>query len=1377
VRALRSFGLAVLLGVTAAVRAGAVVTFADVTGTALPGIATAPGQTFVPPEFTGGAAVGDCDGDGRPDLYFTGAAHDVLYRNRGDGTFEDVTVAANLGQATGTRGAAFADVDNDGDLDLYATAWANARHFLYVNDGQCVFTEQAVARGVAVGSGAIGRSASFGDYDRDGYLDLFVTELQSDLLNPGVTGPISHLFRNRGTAAPGFFDDATLAAGLGLDAVQGTQDGTFPFTGLFTDLDRDGWPDLPVIADFSESRLFWNDANGQFTDGTVAAGVGTDEHGMGGTSGDFDGDGRFDLFVTSIYVAGHPRGTGNRLYRNNGDRTFSDVTDLAGVRDGMWGWGTQAFDYDNDGDLDLVMTNGAGEGEDPFVASELGPIDMTQFANDPPRLWRNEGGGVFTEVSQAAGLVDQGIGFGVLTFDHDDDGDLDVLLTHNCCEPPRLYRNDGGNANHWIGLDLEGGRAPPQGVGAVVTVTPAGGGAPMVREVSASSTYLAQDGTGRVHVGLGTATAVEAVEIEWPSGTRQTVTGLAADTVHRVRETLDCRDTMPPGRIDPICVERAQRACILGLNGAGGRLAAAVGRRLITCVQGATAGTLGQTAEACVAGDPEGKIATAQARVDAIAARDCTIPPTFGPRSAADVNAAVAEVVRARDVFGPDLDAALIDAATDPAGAACQVAVAKGVARLAVAKVKAFNRCKRTGLALGTIRSAADLQACWAATEGPTIATRVARLAVQVQRKCGTTPIAAAFPGECAAAPPDGLAACVEAEASCGVCLALNAADGLAEPCHRFADGVATTYCGERPVTAQSIARQWNEELLAAIRRDTPRPTVHARNLFHLSATMWDAWRAYGGGGTAWLTDETHASGDPEGDRAIALSFAAYRLLAARFQGGPGTAVTQTALRARLYDLGFDVSYTTTAGDTPAAVGNRIAAAMLAFGLTDGSDEQGNYGDPSYVAVNAPLVVEQPGTVMADPNRWQPLALDLIITQNGIPLPGNVQTAIGLRWNQVYPFALVRDDPGALYMDPGPPPQLGGADDAGYKEGARRVVELSSWLTPDDGVLIDISPGARGNNPLGTDAGTGHAVNPVTGQPYAPNVVRRGDFARVLAEFWADGPDSETPPGHWNVIANEVSDALPALRLGGTGPVLGRLEWDVKLYLALNGAVHDAAVVAWGLKRQHDSVRPISMIRHLSGRGQSTDPLGPAYAADGIPLQPGLIEVVTAATTAPGERHAALAGHEGEIAIYAYAGPPADPADPPSGVRWIRGVEWTTYQRPTFVTPAFPGYTSGHSTFSRAAAEVMTRFTGDAFVPGGLGEFHAAADAYLSVERGPSTDVVLQWATYYDAADLAGQSRPVGGIHVQADDFHGRLTGAQVGIQAFDLALQLFGGP
>jgi hypothetical protein len=1345
-------------------------TFVDVTEGALPGIAQSAGRGSISPGFSGGAAVGDCDGDGHPDLYFTGSGHDVLYRNRGDGTFEDATLPAGLGRSTGTRGAAFGDVDNDGDLDLYATGFAGARHFLYVNDGTCRFTEDAAGRGVVVGTGAIGRSASFGDYDRDGYLDLFVTEAQDDRVNPGVPGPISHLFKNRGAVAPGVFDDATAAAGLALDAVPGSQPGAHPFTARFSDLDRDGWPDIVVASDFRESRLFWNDANARFVDGTLAAGVGTDQHGRGVVTADFDGDGRFDIFVTSIDVAGVANATGNRLFRQSGRRAFTDLTDAAGVRSAMWATGTAALDYDNDGDLDLVVTNGVNDDAvtRAYAEVDLGGTSLVPFTTDPLRVWRNGGDGRFTEVAAELGLRDDGAGQGVVAFDFDVDGDLDLLFTHDP-QPPRLWRNDGGNARHWIDVTLEGVRGQRQGIGAIVTVVPGRGRRPIVREASASSSYLAQDGTARIHVGLGSqATPVRAVRITWGNGRVQTAKRLAADTVHHIVEDTSCRGRAR--RTDRDCNRiTAERKCIVALNEAGEAVARAVGKRLTKCVDRGG----GESAAACVASDPRGRIAAARRHVEATADERCAAEPSFGPGSSDEVSTAAARFVRPHDLFGASLDAALLDSRTDPVGAACQRAAARALVRLALARLEAFDRCKAEGLARGEIDSGADLARCYATTS-PRFDTLASGVARRAARRCDRTTIATALPGKCGGAETGGVVGCLRDQAACGVCLALRAGDRLTHGCHAFANGVATDYCGDRPLPAGSIARQWDETLLDTIRRDTPRPTTHARNLFHLSALVWDVWRAYGGGGAAFLTDESLASDDPARDRAIAISFAAYRLLAHRFQGGPGKAATQAELLATMHDLGLDVAYTTTEGETPAAVGNRMAAAMIAWGLGDGANEEGNYADPDYLPVNAPLIVKQPGTTMVDPNRWQPVALDLIVAQNGVPLPGNVQSAIGTRWKHVIPFALRPSAiPGDIYVDPGPPPQLGGADGPGYKEGARRVIELSSQLDPNDGVPIDVSPGAFGNNPLGTNAGTGHPANPVTGLPYAPNVVPRADFLRVLAEFWADGPQSETPPGHWNVLANGVSDELPSLRIGGTGRELDRLEWDVKLYLALNGAVHDAAIAAWGLKGKYDSVRPISMIRYMGGRGQSSDPFGPSYAPDGLPLQSGLIEVITAGTTAAGQRHAALAGHEGEIAILAHPGPPAAGIEP-AGVRWIRAIEWIPYQKRTFVTPAFPGYASGHSTFSRAAAEVMTSFTGSPFFPGGLGGFHAAANEYLTFERGPTRDVDLQWATYYDAADQAGLSRIAGGIHVDADDFTGRIIGSAVGIDAFAKAMQYF---
>jgi hypothetical protein len=229
----------------------------------------------------------------------------------------------------------------------------------------------------------------------------------------------------------------------------------------------------------------------------------------------------------------------------------------------------------------------------------------------------------------------------------------------------------------------------------------------------------------------------------------------------------------------------------------------------------------------------------------------------------------------------------------------------------------------------------------------------------------------------------------------------------------------------------------------------------------------------------------------------------------------------------------------------------------------------------------------------------------------------------------------------------------------------------------------------------------------------------------------------------------------------------------VKLYLALNAATHDGAIAAWGTKGHYDYVRPTSMIRYMGGLGQSTDPDGPSYLPDGLPLVEGLVEVVTESSAAPGEQHETLAGYEGEIAVRSWTGTPENPETDVAGVDWIRAVEWVPYQQPTFVTPAFAGYVSGHSTFSRAAAQVLTGFTGSEYFPGGLGEWTIPKDS-LEFEAGPSNDITLQWAIY--AADQAGISRLYGGIHVRADDLAGRIMGAAIGDDAWDKALTFFEG-
>ena len=580
-----------------------------------------------------------------------------------------------------------------------------------------------------------------------------------------------------------------------------------------------------------------------------------------------------------------------------------------------------------------------------------------------------------------------------------------------------------------------------------------------------------------------------------------------------------------------------------------------------------------------------------------------------------------------------------------------------------------------------------------------------------------------------------------------------------------------------------SVARGWNETLLESIKRDLVRPPVQARNLFHTSVAMYDAWAAYDAEAQGYFFNEKVTSKNTESARHESISYAAYRVMKHRFAASPNVTVINSILNAQMAALGYSIKVTTVVGNTPAAVGNRVAALVISQGLADNSHESINHASfpGTYTDVNPPLVVALPfNPNVIDPTRYQPLALEFFVDQNGNVIPGGFPAKVAPFWGHVTPFGLLASDmdparPG-VYLNAAPPPVLRGQGDIAWRAGHEDVVLKSSMLSPDDGVYIDISPSVLGNSALGTNNGTGHALNPVTGLPYPSNVVKRGDWARCLAEFWADGPNSTTPPGHWNEIANKVVDQPTfARRMGGVGAVLGELEWDVKMYVALNGAMHDAAVTAWGVKGHYDTMRPIGAIRYCAQKGQCSDPSLPSYDPDGLHLLPDVVEMITPATTEFGQRHQDLAGYEGEIAVKSWPGAPALPASQYSGVQWILGGSWVSYQRPTFVTPPFAGYVSGHSTYSRTAAEMMTRLTGSAYFPGGVGEFVCAQNQFLVFEDGPSQTFTFQWATYYDAADQSGLSRLYGGIHPDFDDFEGRVLGSRVANRAHARAMALFG--
>jgi len=442
---------------------------------------------------------------------------------------------------------------------------------------------------------------------------------------------------------------------------------------------------------------------------------------------------------------------------------------------------------------------------------------------------------------------------------------------------------------------------------------------------------------------------------------------------------------------------------------------------------------------------------------------------------------------------------------------------------------------------------------------------------------------------------------------------------------------------------------------------------MQARDLFHLSVAMWDAWAAYDPKADGYIVNEKATATDVTAARETAISYAAYRLLLWRASYGANLRQTFGLLTATMRSLCYSAEFTSTAGDSPAALGNRIAAAVIAYGRHDGSLERQHYADPSYLPQNTPMVVSRPGSAMHDPTLWEPLALGQIAVQGLAPIPAKVQTFVGAQWGHVRGFAL-RTSAKGLPIDPGAPP-IGDAATRSYKRAAVAVIRASS--------------SRRETTVVGSS------------------------------------------PVDWNARANTAADS-PRLgaRIGSTAA--DRLRWDVTLYFALNGALHDAAVSTWGAKRTYQAPRPISMIRYLAFQGQSSDPKAPSYNAEGLPLVPGLIELVTSRSSAPGRPLSTLAAGVGQVAVRTQTG-------------WVVGTRWKS-DRPT---PPSPGWVSGESAFAFAANEVLTPATGRSFAR---------------------------------TAAKAARSGLEAGVDTPADDLAGRKLGVVVGKKAWSLARRYFTG-
>ena len=426
-----------------------------------------------------GVAFGDYDGDGDLDMYVTSFnATDILFRNNGTGTFSDATASAGLSGLQHGRTPIWGDYDNDGDLDLYVTREGGLPADLWRNNSGTTFTNVATTVGVDMTGGM---SAAWGDYDRDGFLDILVTRWCGRPL----------LYRNNGD---GTFTNRSTEAGL---ARSGCGVGA-----IFGDYDSDGDPDIYLTFLGVDNALYRNNGDGTFTDVTTYANVRGNGAGEGAALGDYDNDGDLDLYV--VNDSGHP----NILYRNNGDGTFTDVTNQAGVGDMGTGRGVALGDYDNDGYLDITVLNWDGH-----------------------ILYHNNSNGTFSDVTELSGIIGSVSGNGVAFGDYDDDGDLDIYAT-SMGVSNFLYRNNG-NANHWLVVRTIGTVSNRTGIGARVKVTY--DSLSQVREVSGGSGFHCQDSLP-VEFGLGMHTQADTIEIRWPSGIVQTLTNMPANQILTVVE-------------------------------------------------------------------------------------------------------------------------------------------------------------------------------------------------------------------------------------------------------------------------------------------------------------------------------------------------------------------------------------------------------------------------------------------------------------------------------------------------------------------------------------------------------------------------------------------------------------------------------------------------------------------------------------------------------------------------------------------------------------------------------------------------------------------------------------------------------------------------
>jgi hypothetical protein len=447
--------------------------------------------------MSGGVAAGDFDNDGWVDLYAVGGdgQPNVLLKNMTDGSFSDVAEFAGLNQLTRSSGPSFGDLDGDGLLDLFVGSVGGAQARLFLNTGNDKFLDITDTSGLVLPGNNFG--ATWGDYDKDNDLDLVITHWSAISQDH-----YAYFWRNNGDNT---FSDVSEEIGMKTVMQQfGSRDKSF--TPTFADINSDGWQDLLLVSDNHRTRIFINNQDGTFVD-TTDRNIISDNAGMGSAVGDYDNDGDLDWFVSAITFKDGVTHfgsltPGNRLYQNQGDGTFIDKTDEAGVRDGYWGWASCFADFNNDTHLDLFHVNGM-EGDN---------IDI-KFRDDPSRLFMANGDGTFTESSIELGINDTSMGRGLVCFDYDKDGDQDLYVA-NYNQAPKLYCNSG-NQNNFVNIRLQETSSNTQALGARIYIT--AGGVEQMRELRAGSNYVSQNPV-EAHFGLGQASELTRVRVVWPDG-------------------------------------------------------------------------------------------------------------------------------------------------------------------------------------------------------------------------------------------------------------------------------------------------------------------------------------------------------------------------------------------------------------------------------------------------------------------------------------------------------------------------------------------------------------------------------------------------------------------------------------------------------------------------------------------------------------------------------------------------------------------------------------------------------------------------------------------------------------------------------------------